>query len=1499
MSSRELTYRINLSTNDAKRQARNVRATFEAELRTIQVGKLDVSQIQAAVSQAQRLRVEFEQAAVAANRVSQNASNIRPPAVAPTAPPPAASGGIGAGIGGAIVGGAAGYLTIQGLQLISNYVVESAKLDTQIRRTEAAFEFLAGGAAQAEARILALQQASNGTITRLDAMTSSNQIAALGLASTTQEFEELAKAAKIVSTYSSQIKDFNDALVQLGLFSNSSSYQRADQLLIDSGSLVERMRELKAEDSSLTDQQVKLKASVQLLNSEFGPLLDSTVAQASGAEQLAIAWGEFINQKSGISATFNAILGGMAYVVDEMSVVTGFGNSRSILEVTKANAEVAASSAQSFLAPAGAERNAKAFDFTAKLLEKLNKGVKDGIPTALEYRQQVEAIAVAAARFGVVTQSQAEALLDIDSAYRSATASAKVFTNTEELARLNREKMVLDQQVPIESAIAGRAAKAAPVAGVAETIKLYREQKAAVDTAIKQLIDSGVSDQNELAIRVAAITTELLAPFDELEAKASAIDLGAALGNFDQVGTALSSLNAGFTDLLPGVSAARDELTTLSMEMALTGELSDEQAARLEYLSAVAYSVADGGSQLSAVIAELGYDFLESNGYAAELVNQLFLTEAAYRQGAITGDIYAGVTATLTGQLLTLAQGAGIATGAIYALNSAQADMASPAGLTIGGSIANRIQSTQQTSAREQNRREQERYTRDLARSQERSAGRAGKLLEDGAKKASQELKSALDKVPGLFSASQVTEQDMKDTELGVYQEKADEYLRRLRDEVQNGRDWEDVSIEEARAGLERAGLQIGETAEQTLMFLERAINDSSLYSAVENIPIFINEEAVKLTQELQNKSEEGRKNIYEYFGIQVDEAVGAATGGGGAAIEVKPPEFIDIDPLTEGLQTGLDDVVARTGDAVQTALQNAPNAFFDPTSLFGTGSKTGGAMGPMAKPAVTVTADPAAQAWLPVLSGQTPTTITVGVAAQGQPTPSAEKTTLLISDYYEVVAPDGGKVKLSIADYFMFDGAVPVENVSRTDLVTFTGVLPVEQVNRARLVSFLSELPTETIDRAALVGFVNDVSKEEIDRSGLVAFLNSITTEEIDRSTLVGYINGLPTETVDRAELIEFFNALPTETIDRTGLVSFLNAIPTEQVDRAALVSYLNAVATEQVDRSNLVLFAGDLPSITIDLSQVVSFVGDTVKAAQDKIYSLFNFGGAEPIDTAPGITDSGSYAIDIKAQLSDTAYQSYLEYKAAIEANPPTLMPLIQAAPARLGDIEMLDGPTAPTVDVTARITKFDVSAQMDEQAFSSLQGGTNADFMAPLLSSVSGQVSANQDGLQAQGATVAQIIMAGLIAYLKGTQQASGGEQASTPLADALMTNVSTQFGATQNMFYAIGFGPAKSVESGFKGYGYSGLSSGLMDALTNGIRADAENYMQRGATIAGYVQSGMNQQFSAEAGVRSAIAAGAAWGNAFMQGVFEALNGAGFVDQISTQVIDGITGELEQP
>jgi hypothetical protein len=476
-----------------------------------------------------------------------------------------------------------------------------------------------------------------------------------------------------------------------------------------------------------------------------------------------------------------------------------------------------------------------------------------------------------------------------------------------------------------------------------------------------------------------------------------------------------------------------------------------------------AYAVADGGSQLNGVVNELGTQFLSSNAYAAELVNQLFLAEAAFRNGQISAGQYAGMTAALTGNLLTLAQGAGIATNAIYALNQAQSDMSNlpgfAGGQAVGGSISQRIQTQQASSGREQNRREMERYNAAVARQQETSARRAGKALEDGAKKASDQLKNALDKVPGLFSTTSVTEQDMKDAEMGVYQEKADEYLRRLRDEVENGKQWEDVSIEEARAGLERAGLEVGNTAEQTLELLERAMNDSSLYSAAENIPIFINEEAVKFAQDLQNKSEEGRKNIYAYFGVIVEDATSAATGGGGGAAPapVAPPKLVDIDPLTEGLQTGLDEYVNANGEVIKEQVAAAQALFFDPANLFGTGAKTGGknvgAMGPAQKPGATITADATLQALTPYITGQQQATVQVqatGAAFGPQPQGTAPTTgAIALTPTLDTATLQGelDKLTLTITPAFL------VAEVEKQNIISAVGAI-VPTVNVALALS-------------------------------------------------------------------------------------------------------------------------------------------------------------------------------------------------------------------------------------------------------------------------------------------------------------------------------------------------------------------------------------------------------------------------------------------------------------
>jgi hypothetical protein len=1404
-----LIYRLSIQTNDAKRQAANIRSTFERELRQIQAGNINFS---AATGQARQLSAELNNVAASGQKVK--------------AALPGGTDFFSAGINDAIAqvqNLATAYIGLQGITA----VIDLSKLGTQAQRTYASLNILAGGGEKAEEVLKAIQKASNGTVTEMEAAGIATQGFALKLARTPAEFEKLTRAAREIVQVSPIINDVSEALTQLALFaSNEQSFARADQLGLAVGEVKDRMAELRRENDALSGSQAKLLASVQLLDEKYGATLDTIEAQATGIEKLRVAWEDakvsFATADFGVGAEFFSVDRFANSIANSISVLSGnYSDLQAVADRVKGTIGTLENRKTAFFFPEDTQPQIDklnaGFESYKKAVDEVNRAVAAGTPGADEYQARLAALSLTIVQSGGINDAQVAQLQELHNWYNQTAQSVVSLAEAEKLRAENkisadqfentRQATIFEQQPAIEQALAGRAGKSADVVGIEAAIAIYRQQKAAVDAAIQQLIDSGVSDQNEIAIRVSAITAELMAPFDALEARASTIDLTAALGNFDQVGAALSSLNAGFVDFLPGVSSAREELTTLSTEMALTGELSDEQAARLEYLSAVAYSVADGGSQLSAVINDLGNDFLASNAYAAELVNQLVLTEAAYRNGAITGDIYAGVTATLTGKLLTLAQGAGIATGAIYALNSAQADMASPAGRAIGGSIANRIQSQQQASGREQNRREMERYNRDLARSQERSAGRAGKLLEDGAKRASQELRSALDKVPGLFSASQVTEQDMKDTELGVYQEKADEYLRRLRDEVQNGNDWEDVSLEEARAGLERAGLEVGSTAEQTVALLEKAINDSSLYSAVENIPIFINEEAVKFTQELQSKSEEGRKNIYEYFGLVTDEAVSAATGGGGGGggVAVRPPELIDIDPLTEGLQTGLDEYVNANGEMVKEQMAKAKALFFDPANLFGTKKGATGAMGPAAKPEIIITADASAQALTPFLSsftgGQGPTTAPLPMIA---PTVDGAALQAELDKLQITLAPTladdaGQKIAMALGDQLGQQSAV---------LISHGAV-----IGKAFLAGIQQTLSVDGEGNAT------------IDFAGFIA--NNLGAQA---QTFIAQGKGIAS--LLQQGLSE--GMAPAEGEAATGGIAIqISSITLAEGVRAPDVSVMAKIDKFAIDQT--ALLDADLSiAPTIDL-QAVSEEREKAKRALTFLIE-------------PGLT------------LTEADRAGFISNVEAIR----------------------------PVVSVQLALPEQQTNAD----------GSQGANAITPLLQSINTQTRASTDGIMREGASIAMILVAGLIAHFKGGQQ-SGGEQAATPIADALMTSVSAQFMATQNMFYAVGFGPASSVESGFKNYAYDGLSSGLLDALTNGIRADADAYMQRGATIAGYVQKGIGDGFSSDIGIRSAVTAGGVWGNAFVQGALNAINAAGFVDQITTAVVDGITDQVEQP
>jgi len=1165
MPDRSYTYRVIVDTSSARTQAAAIKRVFERELSTIQaqnvqlVNPAALRNVQTAIQQqtqaqqqaAQQIAQTQQQVTAATATQSQQrlaASQNEAAARVRNAQSAAdqmiaqerritqqtldeqrnrqQSGGLGGAALGALKGAAAGFLTVQGLRMVANYATESAKLDTQIRRTERAFVLMAGSVGQAEARLIAIQKAANGAVDRMTAMQIANQAAALKLAKTSEEFGNLARAAKLVTFVSPTIKDINDALTQLSLFSsNEASFMRADQLGLSVREVKDRMAELRAENANLDGSTAKLLASIDILNQKYGPLLDSTEAQASGVEKLSVAWSEFINQKSGISSTFDAIIGGAAAAIDELAVLTNFGSSRAILSLTESNAAAAKATAEFAknipFAGDGARRNAAAFQFAADMLAKLNEGVENSVPGAVEYRTQAEAIIAVANRWGVVTDGQLEQLQQINDGYRVAAQAAQAyadanqgvadaqaraqaaseFGNTlgqfdnavrqlgnvqfsgiegiedwrKELADLRSEflqngTLTDEQAARFEFLAKAASSNIAPSAALGQAMqdlgssflqnneaaaeyvqqlldlnaaqatgKITAEQYAvgleqiqsglqqAADAAqfsfnaaltkstqaiaqLDQLISAGTPGltawRDELTgirddiISTGAITDQQAFRVDALavsigNAATAQADYGSAvneLGNaffatndrareiteqlnnlstayasgainadtyaasanslrneldsiafnensisttsLDQLSQAITALDLAAAGGVPGLDTLRDQALNLESQLATTGLVSAEQANEIAYLSAVADVASDSTGLLADINGALGETFLLNNEYASSLVERIILLIGAHETGAISSEVFAGALSILTGQMVTTGEQAGLtaaqisaAFGELQAFSAAQSSIFGGTGGFIRGQrLAQSNVAAEQTKERERVRIANERAAKESARAFKGAANDASNAFE----KAAKEFESALKNVPGLFGRSQVTDRQMKLAKAGVPQNFADDFLRRLEDEIKNGVDWPDVSIEQANEALKRVGVQVTDDANLTLQQLVDAWESGLLFSDKVNLELF-NEEAVKAAVELQEKVKQGQENITNYFkemiGMQIDAVTGTPiTGGGtgGATTGANVPQTVEIvapDEVQQVLTSG--SVNITTVSLSATALQD------------------------------------------------------------------------------------------------------------------------------------------------------------------------------------------------------------------------------------------------------------------------------------------------------------------------------------------------------------------------------------------------------------------------------------------------------------------------------------------------------------------------------------------------------------------------------------------------
>jgi hypothetical protein len=148
-------------------------------------------------------------------------------------------------------------------------------------------------------------------------------------------------------------------------------------------------------------------------------------------------------------------------------------------------------------------------------------------------------------------------------------------------------------------------------------------------------------------------------------------------------------------------------------------------------------------------------------------------------------------------------------------------------------------------------------------------AGKAGDLAG--------KFQGILDKIPGLKGTSEVSEKQMEDAKLGIPQNFADDYLRRLTDEVLNGVDWAGVDIGDA---AQRAGIDPSLPAQTILAMFKNAWADSSLFANPANLDL-INMDAVKAGLTQANNAASGKANIDALFGIGDDATIAAVASLG------------------------------------------------------------------------------------------------------------------------------------------------------------------------------------------------------------------------------------------------------------------------------------------------------------------------------------------------------------------------------------------------------------------------------------------------------------------------------------------------------------------------------------------------------------------------------------------------------------------------------------------
>lgn len=995
-------------TADLKAQtaARIAVARAEAQER-IQAARANVSQIAEAEK---RTTAQFKAELAERTRAQRAAEKA-------AAGPRTSSSGSG-GLINRLGGAALGLVSIQAARQAAQYAVAISQLRTEALRAGKAFEILSGGAKIAEDRITAVRTAAGGTVSTLDATRIATQAISLGLANTTEEFGRLTQAARVTSLISPVIHDVSTAISELGLAAANLSFRRLDQLGLSVTEVKAGMEALQAANAGMSDNEAFLKASVDALINKGGEILQTAEASASGLEQLQVSIANLKAELATgwAGAAVEGSFGWLADEIN--NVLVGFGSKDQIAqlqaikdaqeEITtgflgfSGNQEMAGrfgelgkvfefinSEAQNNLPGIEAFReelsmitnqsvgaqfiNDEDFNRLKQLRgltqEMINMGVRvdTSAADAANAAKEAEEARLILISEAVETYKKADEAIG---AYAKSLAEIPGITPQELTKRVEQKIAFVDAGEGLAKGAIGGADDLVKKLGLDQAKVIIEGQLAEITRAITEWEARGITGP-ELDLNIANLANQLSAQTDEIISEVDRLKEAANLdAAISQLNSSLQLISTPAFDGVEGIAALRDELISLSQEVGFAGGVTDEVAAKIAYLDAVIFAATDSASAYGQTQAALGVEFLNTNDYVGSLATEMAILDGSLQTGAISADYHRAALIQLVSAIYAAAQAAGAAAPQLASLLALKnALLASGPVNTVeglrGAGAARSIQQREALKAgmarREQLRDQQEKAAKDAAKGFKSAASSAAKDFNAAAKStkqafenAAKTLESALRKVPGLFGKSEVTQEQLDLAAAGGSVNMADDYLRRLRDEVKNGKDWADVSIQGAKEALERIGIVAGSSQEEILAQFEEAWTNSSLFADKANLAL-INQDAVRQQLQIQDKIKQGQQNILDLFGATVDGVMagvkaGDATSIGLVANELEGSDDKAIQEMAKGLrdknQAMIDKVLAlAVADPVEAggggggggggALDIPETPIFDPAEFY------------------------------------------------------------------------------------------------------------------------------------------------------------------------------------------------------------------------------------------------------------------------------------------------------------------------------------------------------------------------------------------------------------------------------------------------------------------------------------------------------------------------------------------------------------------------------------